>query len=82
LHNGITSVAVAQLAGSSGAAVTPFVATFSVGTKITYTDSVRTKFPLQLSRGGLIEMLLSPSGAVEQLHLAGTIARKSTLSGS
>jgi hypothetical protein len=81
LHNGITDVANSQLAGSSGAAGTPFVVTFGAGTQLTYTDSARNVVQLQLRRGGLMEMFRFASGDVQQFQLAGTIARKSTLSG-
>jgi len=82
LNNGITDVAGNQLAGSSGVAGTPFITIFAAGPNLSYTDSARNVVKLQLKQGGLMEMFRSADGQVVQLQLAGTIARKSTLSGS
>ena len=82
LNNGITDVAGNQLAGSSGAPGTPLVMTFAAGPKLSYTDRRRNLVKLQLKSGGFMEMFRSADSQVVQLQLAGTIARKSTLSGS
>jgi hypothetical protein len=82
LHNGITDIANNQLAGSGGAAGTPFIVTFSAGTRFKYTDAMGNIVQLQLSQGGVMEMFCAQGGVVQQLQLAGTIARKSILSGS
>ena len=59
LNNGITDLAGNQLAGSSGAAGTPFVTTFAVGPKLVYTDSGHNIVTLQLKQGGVMEMFRS-----------------------
>jgi hypothetical protein len=82
LGNGITDTHGNVLAGSSGAPSTPFVTTFGAGSKLAYTDGAQNSVTLQLSRGGLVELFQAPSGLVQQLALAGTIPRKSTLTGT
>jgi hypothetical protein len=82
LNNGITDLAGDQLAGSSGTAGAPFVTTFAAGSSLSYTDGAQNVVKLQLKRGGLIELFRSASGGVQQLELVGTVAGKSTLTGS
>ena len=82
LNNGLTDLAGNQLAGSSGARGTPLFLTFAAGTKLAYTDGGNNAVSLQLTKGGVMEMFLSPLGVVEQLQLAGTVPGKSTLNGS
>jgi hypothetical protein len=82
LNNGVTDSSGNLLNGSSGTTGSPFVATFGVGTRLKYADGSGNIVTLQLSKGGLMEMSRSLNGAVQQLQLIGTIARKSTLSGS
>lgn len=82
LNNGLTDLAGNQLAGSGGAAGTPLVVTFGAGTKLAYSDAGQNAVSLELTKGGLLEMFLSPSGVVEQLQLVGTRPGKSTLKGS
>ena len=82
LNNGLTDLAGNQLAGSGGAPGTPLVVTFAVGTKLSYIDGGNNAVSLQLTKGGLMEMFISPVGVVEQLQLVSTIARKSILDGS
>ena len=68
LHNGMTDVQGEQLAGSSGAAGTPFVVTFAAGSKLSYTDTMRNIVTLQLKQGGLMEMFRTPSGDVSNFN--------------
>ena len=82
LNNGVTDSSGNLLNGSSGITGSPFVATFGVGTRLKYADGASNIVTLQLSKGGLMEMFRFPNGAVAQLQLMGTIAHKSTLSGS
>ena len=82
MHNGLTDLAGNQLAGSSGSPGTSLIMTFAAGTKLSYTDGGNNKVSLQLTKGGVMEMFISTLGVVEQLQLAGTVARKSTLNGS
>ncbi len=83
LNNGLTDLAGNQArrvpAGRPG---TPLIVTFAAGTKLSYIDGGNNSVSLQLTKGGLMEMFISPLGVVEQLQLVGTIARKSTLNGS
>src|SRR5262249_32961357 len=81
LHNVITDRANTQLAGSNGFAGTPFAVTFAAGSNLTYTDTGGNGIQLRLKRGGVMEMFRAASGDVQQLQLAGTIVRKSVLSG-
>jgi hypothetical protein len=82
LNNGLTDTSGNLLAGSGGSPGSPYVATFGVGTKLSYTDTSGNRVKLDLTHGGLMKMLRLPSGAVEELQLIGTVARKSTLTGS
>lgn len=82
LNNGLTDTYGNLLAGSGGTVATPFVATFGVGTSLVYADGAGNTVTLKLSRGGLMEMFRSPSGAVEQLQLVGVAPGKTTLTGS
>ena len=70
-----------QLLGSSGSEGTPLYVTFGAGTKLSYTDGGNNAVSLSLTKGGVMEMFLSPQGVVEQLQLVGTVAAKSTLTG-
>jgi hypothetical protein len=82
LHNGLTDLSNNQLLGSSGNPGTPMVITFAAGTKFSYIDSASNTVSLQLSGGGLMEIFIAPTGTVEELELAGTVAGKTSLSGS
>ncbi len=82
LNNGLTDLAGNQLLGSSGARGTPLYVTFGAGTKLAYTDGGNNAVSLRLTKGGVMEMFLSPLGVVEQLQLVGTVPARSTLSGS
>ena len=82
LNNGLIDLAGNQLLGSSGARGTPLYLTVGAGSKLAYTDSGHNAVSLQLKKGGVMEMFLSPLGVVEQLQLVGTVPAKSTLSGS
>jgi hypothetical protein len=82
LHNGLTDLAGNQLAGSNGAAGTPFTVTFAAANRLTYNDGAGNAVTLSLLRGGLIELFRGPSGAALQLQLAGIVPGKSTLTGS
>jgi hypothetical protein len=82
LNNGLTDVAGNQLAGSSGAPGTPLNMTFAIGTKLTYTDGGNNVVSLELTKGGLMEIFVSPLGVVQQLQLVGTVRGKSTLNGT
>ena len=82
LNNGLTDLSNNLLLGSDGKIGTPLLVTFGVGKRLVYADSARNIVTLQLQKGGLTEIFQSPSGAVQQLQLVGTIARKTTLSGS
>jgi hypothetical protein len=82
LHNGLTDLSNNQLLGSSGNPGTPMVITFEAGTKFSYIDSASNTVALQVSGGGLIEIVIAPTGAVEQIELAGAVAGKTSLSGS
>ena len=82
LNNGLTDPANNLLIGSDGHIGTPLYVTFGAGKRLAYTDSARNVVSLNLTKGGVMELFQAPSGAVEQLGLFGTIARKTTLSGS
>jgi hypothetical protein len=82
LNNGLTDSSNNLLIGSDGAVGTPLFVTFAAGKRLAYTDSARNVVSLQLTKGGLMELFQASTGAVQQLDLAGTIARKTTLSGS
>ncbi len=82
LNNGLTDQAGNLLAGSNGAAGSPYVVTFAAGGRLSYVDAGRNAVTLQLKRGGLIEMFRAPSGAVQQLQLFGVVPGKSALTGS
>jgi hypothetical protein len=82
LHNGLTDLSNNQLLGSSGNPGTPMIITFEAGTKFAYIDSANNTVSLQLGGGGLMEIVIAPSGAVQQLEVAGAVAGKTNLSGS
>jgi hypothetical protein len=82
LNAGISDTAGNLLLGSDGTPGSPFVSTFAVGSRLSYTDAARNLVKLQLSRGGVMAMFQSPTGAVQQLTLIGTVPGKSTLTGS
>ncbi len=82
LNNGLTDLSGNQLAGSSGAAGTPLFLTFAVGTKLSYVDSGNNNVTLQLAKGGIMQMFVSPTGVVQELQLVGTVPGRTTLSGS
>jgi Calx-beta domain len=82
LNNGLTSTSNTLLLGSDGKIGTPLVVTFAAGKRLAYTDSARNVVKLQLTKGGLIELFRIPAGDAQALQLTGTIARKTTLSGS
>ncbi len=82
LNNGLTDSSNNLLIGSDGKTGTPLYVTFAAGKRLVYTDSARNVVSLQLKKGGLIEMFQASIGSVQQLTLSGTIARKTTLSGS
>ena len=60
LHNGLTDLAGNQLLGVQRKSGTPLVVTFGVGTNLAYTDNGSNRVSLQLTKGGLMEMFLSP----------------------
>lgn len=82
LNNGITDLSNNLLIGSNGTVGSPFVLTFAAGKKLLYTDSLRNVVTLHLAKGGFMEMFRTTGGDVQQFGLLGTIARKSTLTGS
>jgi Calx-beta domain len=82
LNNGLTDAANNLLIGSGGTTGTPLLVTFAAGKRLKYTDSSRNVVSLHLTKGGLMALFQSPAGNVQQLQLFGTIARKTTLSGS
>ena len=82
LNNGLTDSSNNLLIGSDGNIGTPLFITFAAGKRLVYTDSARNVVSLQLTKGGLMEMFQASGGGVQQLTLVGTIARKTTLSGS
>ena len=82
LNNGLTDASNNLLIGSDGNVGSPFVVTFAAGKRLAYTDGARNVVSLHLTKGGLMEMFRTPSGDAQQLQLVGTIARKTTLSGS
>jgi hypothetical protein len=82
LNNGLVNMAGNQLAGTTGAAGTPLFLIFGAGTRLAYTDSGNNAVSLKLTKGGVMEMFLSPAGVVEQLQLTGTVAGKSVLKGT
>ena len=82
LNNGLTDSSGNLLAGTTGTAGSPYIATFGVGTRLSYADGAGNNVTLKLTHGGLMEMFRFPEGAVAQLQLIGTIAGKSSLSGS
>ncbi len=82
LNNGLTDLSNNLLIGSDGNVGTPLLLTFGAGKRLTYTDSSRNVVTLQLTKGGMMDLFQAPTGAVQQLGLSGTKARKTTLSGS
>ncbi len=82
LNNGLTDPSNNLLLGSDGKIGTPLLITFAAGKRLVYTDSSRNVVSLQLTKGGLMELFRTPVGDAQQLQLIGTIARKTTLSGS
>jgi hypothetical protein len=82
LHAGIADPSGSLLVGSSGTSGSPYVSAFGVWSRFTYVDSGRNVVTLQLSRGGLMEIVQSSTGDLEQLQLIGTIPGRSILSGS
>jgi hypothetical protein len=82
LNNGLTDLSNNLLLGSDGKIGTPLLVTFGVGKRLAYTDSTQNVVKLQLQKGGLMELFQSATGDLQQLQLAGTIARKTTLSGT
>ena len=82
LHNGLTDTDNNQLVGSSGAVGTPVYLNFAAGNKLTYIDGGNNKVSLQLAKGGLIEIFVSPLGVVQSLDLVDTVPGKSILTGS
>ncbi len=82
LNNGLTDFSNNLLIGSDGTVGSPLIVTFAAGKRLVYTDAARNVVKLQLTKGGLMEMFRSPSGNVQQLGVFGTIARKTTLSGT
>jgi hypothetical protein len=82
LNNGLTSTSNNLLLGSDGKIGTPLVITFAAGKRLVYTDSGRNLVKLQLAKGGLLEVFRNFAGDAEAITLTGTIAKKTTLSGS
>ena len=82
LDNGLTDAFGGQLEGSSGFPGTPYVVTFGAGNRLVYPDAQSNVVTLKLRRGGIMTLFQSPSGAVEQLELIGTVPNKSTLTDS
>jgi hypothetical protein len=82
LNNGLTDLAGNQLDGSSGQSGTPLYMTIAVGTKLSYIDSDKNSVSLQLAKGGLIAIVISPAGVVQQLDLVDPVPGKSTLTGT
>jgi hypothetical protein len=82
LNNGLTDTYGNLLAGSTGSAGSPYVATFAVGTSFVYADGGGNTVSLNLRRGGLMELFRSPSGTVERLEFTGVVPRQTTLTGS
>jgi hypothetical protein len=79
LHNGLSDALGGLLKGSSGVPGTPYVLTFGAGKKLSYVDSRGQSVTLQLSRGGIVTLFQSPSGAVQQLGLIGAVPGRSRL---
>ena len=82
LNNGLTDASNNLLIGSDGKVGTPLYVTFGAGKRLAYTDSMRNVVKLQLAKGGLMEMFRNAAGDAVQLDLTGTVARKTTLTGS
>jgi hypothetical protein len=82
LNNGLTDLSNNQLVGSSGNVGTPLYLTFALGNKLTYIDGGNNNVSLQLTKGGLIEIFISPLGVVQTLDLVSTGAGKSILTGT
>ncbi len=82
LNNGLTDSSNNLLIGSDGTVGSPLLVTFAAGKRLVYTDAARNVVKLQLTKGGLLEMFRTPDGDVQQLGVFGTIARKTTLSGT
>jgi hypothetical protein len=80
LSRGLADTSGNLLSGQGdGVAGSPYVATFGVGSQLTYTDSLGKTVFLSLT-GGLMEMFRAPSGDVQAVSLVGTTPRKSVLS--
>jgi hypothetical protein len=82
LNNGLTDLSNNLLLGSDGKIGTPLFVTFGAGKHLVYSDSAGNVVTLQLQKGGSMELFQSSAGDVQQLQLFGTIARKTSLSGS
>ena len=83
LHNGLTDLSNNQLLGSSGNPGTPRGHHVRGGNQDSPTSTAPAMpFRFNWAGGGLMEIFIAPTGSVQQLELAGTVAGKSNLSGS
>jgi hypothetical protein len=66
---------------NAGTTNSPYVAEFSLGTRLTYIDATGNKVGLKLTGGGLLELRLGPDGDAQQLRILGAVPGKSSLQG-
>src|SRR5208283_4934517 len=64
---------------SNGVPGSPFIATFGVGSSLTYTDGLGKTVELSLTGGGLIEMFRTAAGDAQSVSLLGVVPKKSVL---
>ena len=80
LGRGLTNTSGVLLSGlSNGVPGNPFVATFGLGSSLTYADSTGKIVSLSLTGGGLIEMFRTPVGDAQTVILEGAVPHKSVL---
>jgi len=80
LGRGLINTSGVLLSGlSNGVPGSPFIATFGVGSSLTYTDGLGKTVQLGLTGGGVIEMLRTLAGDAQSVSLLGVVPRKSVL---
>jgi hypothetical protein len=66
---------------NAGTTNAPYVAEFSLGTRLSYVDGSGNKVALTLSGGGLMELRLGGDGNAQQLRIVGAVPGKTALKG-
>ena len=76
LGRGLIDTSGNLLSGLSGVPGSPFIATFGVGSSLSYTDSTGKTVQLSLTGGGVIEMVRTPAGNVQSVSRVGAVPER------